>query len=70
MFCYKLAMAKATIIRDADDTAIARALHHRLAAALETQPGPVAITVPGGMTPFPILARLLAAARQEVLCFT
>lgn len=46
------------IIEGAGDAAIARWLHDRLAAALAASERPVAITVPGGSTPFPILERL------------
>ena len=46
------------IIEHADDQAIAKWLHGRLAAALARSDAPVAITVPGGSTPFPILERL------------
>jgi 6-phosphogluconolactonase len=48
------------IIEGADDAAIAEWLHARLAAALARSTAPIAITVPGGATPFPILARLAA----------
>jgi 6-phosphogluconolactonase len=48
------------IIEGADDAAIARWLHARLASALARTAAPLAITVPGGSTPFPILARLAA----------
>lgn len=41
-----------------DDAAIADWLAERLAAALAQRSGTVAITVPGGSTPFPILAEL------------
>ena len=47
-------------IEGADDDAVARWLHGRLAAALAQTDGPVAITIPGGSTPFPILERLAA----------
>jgi 6-phosphogluconolactonase len=47
-----------TIIPDADDTAIAVWLARYLGQTLEAAPGPIAITIPGGSTPFPILARL------------
>ena len=46
------------IIEHADDQAIAKGLHGRLGAALARSDAPVAITVPGGSTPFPILERL------------
>ena len=48
------------IIEGADDTAIAGWLQRRLEAALARSAAPVAITVPGGSTPFPILERLAA----------
>jgi 6-phosphogluconolactonase len=48
------------IIEGADDAAIAEWLQGRLAAALARTDKPVAITVPGGSTPFPILERLAA----------
>ncbi len=48
------------IIEGADDAAVAEWLHGRLAAALARSKAPVAITVPGGSTPFPILERLVA----------
>lgn len=50
------------IIEGADDAAIAEWLYRRLHAALAASERPVAITVPGGSTPFPILARLAAMA--------
>jgi len=48
------------IIEGADDAAIAAWLQGRLARALAAGDAPVAITVPGGSTPFPILERLAA----------
>lgn len=54
-------MNRPIITADASDQAIADWVQRRLATALAEQSGPVAITVPGGSTPFPIL-RLLAAA--------
>ena len=45
----------------ADDAAVAEWLRGRLARALAASAGPVAITVPGGSTPFPILQRLALA---------
>jgi len=53
-------MAKIEIIEGADDAAVAAWLHGRLAAALAASGRPVAIAVPGGSTPFPILERLAA----------
>jgi 6-phosphogluconolactonase len=46
------------IVEGADDVAVAEWLHGRLAAALARADAPVAVTVPGGSTPFPILERL------------
>ena len=52
-----------TIIDGADDGAIAAWVADRLIAALaRAGQGPIAITLPGGSTPFPILERLAAAA--------
>lgn len=48
------------IIEGADDAAVAQWLHARLLAALAASEAPVAITVPGGSTPFPIFERLAA----------
>jgi 6-phosphogluconolactonase len=49
------------IIEGASDAAIARWIEQALDQALAATPGPVAVTVPGGSTPFPILERLAAA---------
>jgi 6-phosphogluconolactonase len=46
-----------TIHPDADDAQVAEWLALQLITAL-AEPGEVAITIPGGSTPFPILARL------------
>ncbi len=46
------------IIEAADDSVIAAWLNRHLAAALDATEGEIAITVPGGSTPFPILAAL------------
>lgn len=51
-------MSKAEIIPGASDAEIARWLHERLQAALAESHGQIAITIPGGSTPFPILAEL------------
>ena len=48
-------MTNVAIIDDADDTAVAEWIHERLLRALERNEEPLAITVPGGSTPFPIL---------------
>lgn len=54
--CYAPAMAEVRIIEGADETDVADWLEARLASALGH--GPSAICVPGGSTPFPILAEL------------
>lgn len=51
-------MNKARIIEGAGDEAIAQWLAERIDAALASQTGEVAIAVPGGSTPFPIMAEL------------
>jgi len=51
--------ANAVIIPGADDTGIAHWLHGRLEDALAASHGEVAIAVPGGSTPFPILRQLV-----------
>jgi 6-phosphogluconolactonase len=48
------------IIEGADDAAVAQWVHARLAIALAAGERPIAVTVPGGSTPFPILERLAA----------
>lgn len=47
------------LVAGADDAAIARWIASRLAAALAASEGAVAICLPGGSTPFPILAELV-----------
>lgn len=54
-------MANPEIIDGASDGDIARWIEARLTAALAETGGPIAITVPGGSTPFPILAELANA---------
>ena len=54
-------MAPVEIIEGAADAAIADWLKQRLEAALSAGEAPVAIAVPGGSTPFPILALLAQA---------
>ena len=54
-------MADITIIENAADERIAEWLEQELARALAATDGPVTITVPGGSTPFPIIAKLLEA---------
>lgn len=51
-------MSRIAIIENADDEAIAAWLAQHLRAALAVAPE-IAITVPGGSTPFPILERLV-----------
>jgi len=53
-------MADITLIENASDDAIADWMELRLRAALAAAPRGIAITVPGGSTPFPILAALSA----------
>lgn len=53
-------MSQVELFLDADDRAIADWLHARLTDALAQAPGRVAITLPGGATPFPILRQLAA----------
>lgn len=57
-------MPNLEIIENADDPIIADWLETRLAAALDRTPGEVAINVPGGSSPFPIMA-LLAKAQLD-----
>ena len=49
-------MAEIDFIEGADDAAVARWLTQRLSTTLAVKPGEAAISVPGGSTPFPILA--------------
>lgn len=51
-------MNAVTMIENADDADVAAWLGNVLNGALAACEGPVAITMPGGSTPFPILARL------------
>ena len=55
-------MADVTMISGADAGAVADWLEARIAAALATTAGPVAIAVPGGSTPFPIMEQLVTRA--------
>ena len=54
-------MTDIDIIENASDDAIADWIEERLRAALDASAEPVAITVPGGSTPFPIFERLVKA---------
>ncbi|UIP07683.1 6-phosphogluconolactonase [Erythrobacter sp. SDW2] len=47
------------LIESADTTAIADWMEQHLGTALEAADGRIAITIPGGSTPFPILAELV-----------
>lgn len=51
-------MSKTNLIEHASDADIARWLHQRLSQALTATKDEIAITIPGGSTPFPILAEL------------
>ena len=51
-------MSKVEIIEGSNDKAIAEWVAQRLNAALATTPDDIAVTVPGGSTPFPIFDRL------------
>jgi 6-phosphogluconolactonase len=52
-------MAQAILIPGVDDAGIAAWLHARLESALGARAGAVAIALPGGSTPFPILEKLV-----------
>lgn len=54
-------MDNLTVIEGASDAAVAEWIAGVLEAALGATGGPIAVTVPGGSTPFPILERLAAA---------
>ena len=54
-------MAEVNIIEHASDADIASWLGQHISRALASRAGPVTITVPGGSTPFPIMAKLLEA---------
>lgn len=51
-------MTDIEIIEDANDETIADWLHHHLQAALDSSDRQIAVTIPGGSTPFPILGLL------------
>ncbi len=51
-------MVAAEIVENAADSVVAQWLHAHLSDCLERAPGRIAITLPGGSTPFPILAEL------------
>ena len=52
-------MANIRMIEGADALAIANWIESQLVAALRESDGPIAITVPGGSTPFPIFEELV-----------
>ena len=54
-------MTQVDIIENASDTAIASFIETTLRSALAVGPEPVAISVPGGSTPFPIMEKLIQA---------
>ena len=54
-------MTQIDIIENATDDAIAAWIEERLRTALDASAEPIAITVPGGSTPFPIFERLVKA---------
>ena len=54
-------MDNLTFVEGASDAEIASYVEAIIRRALVEQPSPIAITVPGGATPFPILERLAAA---------
>ncbi len=54
-------MADVNIIENASDADIAAWLEQQLSQVFASRDGPVTITVPGGSTPFPIMAKLLEA---------
>lgn len=54
-------MTGISIVADATDETIAGWVADRLTDALAASAGPIAITVPGGSTPFPILEQLVDA---------
>lgn len=53
-------MTDVALIEGADDDRVADWLGERLDSALAAEDGTVAVTIPGGSTPFPILERLAA----------
>lgn len=61
VICLK-SMPRIETIADATDATIADWLEKFLNSALDDGSGPIAITVPGGSTPFPILAELAQAS--------
>ena len=58
-------MENVRIIEESDQAAIATWLKARLLSALAATPGGVAITIPGGSTPFPILEQLVQAGEID-----
>lgn len=60
-FVFGRLMTDIRTIENADTSQIAQWLESRLDSALSAKDGPLIITVPGGSTPFPIIAQLLLA---------
>lgn len=54
-------MSEIEVVLDVPDSEIAAWLRDRLAEALARTPGEIAICVPGGSTPFPVMAELARA---------
>ena len=54
-------MGEVTLIADAGDDKVARWIYDRLSGSLAASEAPIAITVPGGSTPFPIIEILTGA---------
>lgn len=55
VLCYEYPMENLSFVERAGDVVIARWLEQRLSAALAATAGSIAISIPGGSTPFPIL---------------
>ena len=51
-------MSNVELVENASDATVAAWIHGQLAAALDRSDRPVAVAVPGGSTPFPILEEL------------
>ncbi len=62
VFWYGRGMDNLNIVENADNSAIAAWLLEQLSAALDARDGRIAISIPGGSTPFPILAELTGGA--------
>lgn len=51
-------MVAVKILQNSSDSAVAQWLHRHLSTCLDQTQGRIAVTLPGGSTPFPILAEL------------